>query len=102
MAMLHTINKSPFERNAFEACLRLARPGASVLFIEDGIYAAVQGTSFAQKVSAAMPELSFYVLAADLKARGYDEGSLVEGVHIVDYHGFVDLVVRHERVQSWL
>jgi sulfur transfer complex TusBCD TusB component (DsrH family) len=28
--------------------------------------------------------------------------ALVEGVVPVDYRGFVDLVARHSRVQSWL
>ena len=41
--MLHTVNKSPFERNALESCLRLAASGASVLLIEDGVVAALAG-----------------------------------------------------------
>ena len=39
--MLHTVNKSPFERNALESCLRLAASGSSVLLIEDGVIAAL-------------------------------------------------------------
>ena len=38
--MLHLVNKSPFDRNALDSCLRLANPGSSVLLIEDGVYAA--------------------------------------------------------------
>ena len=38
MAILHTVNKSPFERNSLEACLRLAQPGSAVLLMEDGVY----------------------------------------------------------------
>ena len=29
--MLHTVNKSPFERNALEACLNRAASGAAIL-----------------------------------------------------------------------
>jgi len=43
-AMLHLINKSPFERTALDSCLRLAKPGSSILLIEDGVYAALENT----------------------------------------------------------
>ncbi len=102
MAMLHTINKSPFERNALDACLRIATPGGSVLLIEDGVYAAIRGTTVADKVSTSMKRLSFYALGPDLHARGYSEAQLIDGVQVVDYSGFVDLVVNHESVQAWL
>ncbi|MBF0334232.1 MAG: sulfurtransferase complex subunit TusB, partial [Alphaproteobacteria bacterium] len=45
--MLHTVNKSPFEKNALESCLSHAVEGASILLIEDGVYAALGGTSTA-------------------------------------------------------
>ena len=34
--MLHTVNKSPFEKNSLETCLRLAEDNSSILLIEDG------------------------------------------------------------------
>jgi tRNA 2-thiouridine synthesizing protein B len=102
VATLHTVNKSPYERNALETCLRIARPGASVLLIEDGVYAALRGTRITEVVVSAMHVLSFYVLVADLNARGFDESSVLKGVQLVDYGGFVDLVVGHTNVQAWL
>ncbi len=42
--MLHIVNKSPLERVAFESALRMAKPGATILLIEDGIYAVTKGT----------------------------------------------------------
>jgi tRNA 2-thiouridine synthesizing protein B len=48
--MLHTVNKSPFEHSALDTCLRYAREGASVLLIEDGVYAAARGTAVAHKM----------------------------------------------------
>ncbi|MEE8289418.1 MAG: DsrH/TusB family sulfur metabolism protein, partial [Nitrosomonadaceae bacterium] len=39
MPVLHIINKSPFEKNSLDTCLRLAKKGSAILFIEDAIYA---------------------------------------------------------------
>jgi tRNA 2-thiouridine synthesizing protein B len=80
MAMLHTVNKSPSERNTLDSCLSHAKDGS--LKEASGI--------------------SLYALGPDLKARGIGDDQLVEGVTVVDYDGFVDLVTRHENVQSWL
>lgn len=102
MAMLHTVNKSPFERNALDSCLRLAKAGSSVLLTEDGVVAAMQGTAHSKSIADAMANISFYVLGPDLKARGLSEGNVVDGVKVVDYNGFVDLAADHESVQSWL
>lgn len=101
MAMLHTINKSPFEKNSLDACLRLAKDGGSVLFIEDGVYAATKGTTVADAVSKASG-LTFYVLGPDMSARGVSEDKLLDGIKVVDYAGFVDLVADHTNVNPWL
>ncbi len=102
MAMLHTVNKSPFERNALESCISLAKAGSSILLTEDGVVGAMQGTAHSKKIEAAMENISFYVLGPDLKARGLSESNVVNGVKVVDYSGFVDLAADHDSVQSWL
>jgi len=102
MPMLHTINKSPFERGALESCIRLATKGSSVILIEDGVYGATKGTNASSMVENAMKDLSFFVLGSDLKARGVDESRLIDGVTVVDYSGFVKLSVENDKVQSWL
>lgn len=102
MAMLHTVNKSPFERNTLESCISLAKAGSSILLTEDGVIGAMKGTTYAQKVSDAMANVSFYVLGPDLKARGLSESNVVDGIKVVDYSGFVDLTVDHDTIQSWL
>jgi tRNA 2-thiouridine synthesizing protein B len=99
--MLHTVNKSPFERNTLESCLQHAKPGAAILLIEDGVYGALKGTTFTQKMEAAMKKFSIYALQPDLEARGM-QGRAINGVTLVDYGGFVDLVAQHQPVQSWL
>jgi len=99
--MLHIVNKSPFECSSLESCLRVAQPGAAVLLIEDAVYAAIQGTAAPAPVREAAGKLRFYALAPDVEARGM-QGRIAEGVELVDYGGFVDLVTSHNTVQSWL
>lgn len=101
MATLHTVNKSPTDRNTLEACLRLAKDGSSVLMIEDGVYGALKGTEKSGVVEGAKG-IKFYVLGGDLKARGIDEAKLIDGVTVVDYAGFVNLATENDRIQSWL
>ncbi len=100
--MLHTVNKSPFERNSLESCLRLAKKGSAILLLEDGVYAAINGTSVSDKVSGATKDNSVYVLGPDMKARGLGESQLIDGIKIVDYAGFVDLAADNDGVTPWL
>ncbi len=100
--MIHTVNKSPFERNSLDSCLRLSVKGSPILLIEDGVLAATTGTSVSDKVAAAMDEHPMFVLGPDLQARGIAETEVADGITVVDYGGFVDLVVEHGTVQSWL
>ncbi|TAK72892.1 MAG: sulfurtransferase complex subunit TusB [Betaproteobacteria bacterium] len=99
--MLHIVNKSPLERSALDSCLAAAQPGAAVLLIEDGVYAATRGHAGEGKLRAASAHLQIYVLAPDLEARGMAQ-SLADGVKPIDYAGFVELVAQHRNCQSWL
>lgn len=102
MSVLHTVNKSPFERDAFQSCLKYAAPGSSVLLFEDGVYAALKGTAIEEKLTSALNHLAIYVLSEDLRARGFSEERVVPGVKLVDYGGFVDLAAENDKVQAWL
>ena len=99
--MLHTVNKSPFEHRSLETCLKFARPGSAVLLIEDGVYAAARGTDVSNLVQEALKSVSIYALGPDIEARGMQLRT-IEGIQMVDYGGFVDLVVGHKAVHSWL
>lgn len=101
MGMLSIVNKSPFERNALSSCLRVQDKGA-VLLIEDAVVAAVAGARFKERIQEVQSHLDIYVLMPDAKARGIGSDELIAGVKLVDYRGFVDLVVNHDNVQSWL
>ncbi len=98
--MLHIVNKSPLERPALDACLRIAQPGA-ILLIEDAVYAAARGGAAAARLAEAAARHKIYVLMPDAEARAIAD-RLIEGVATVDYGGFVDLVAEHRNCQSWL
>jgi len=102
MSILHTVNKSPFERDSLDSCLRFASPGSTVLLIEDGVYAVLKGTSAEGRIATALDKLNVCVLAPDLVARGFSEERMIEGVKAVDYSGFVDLAAENDKVQAWL
>jgi len=99
--VLHIVNKSPYERNALAACLRLAQPGSALLLIEDGVYAATRGNGAEASLREAMARLKVYALAPDLEARGV-AGRVMEGIQLVDYGGFVQLACEQPNCQSWL
>lgn len=99
--MLHIVNKSPFEKRSLDSCLRIASKESAILLIEDGVYAVTKGNALESKIQKAMQDKKVYALAPDLEARGM-QNSVMDGVNLVDYGGFVDLVVEHNSVQSWL
>ena len=103
MSTLHTVNKSPFERNSLDTCLTLTGNDSIVLLIEDGVAGAMQNTTASQSISDAMSSgVKFAVLGEDLNARGLPADRVLEGISVVDYAGFVQLAADHDNVQSWL
>ena len=102
MATLHTVNKSPFERNTLDSCVKNMSAGDALLIIEDGVIGARKGSTSASLIEMAMRTGSVYVLGVDLAARGMNPEDLVSGAKVVDYGGFVDLVTQHDRTVAWL
>ena len=100
--MLHTINKSPFEKDSLSTCLRYAEKGASVLFIEDAVYACTKGTQFEKAIHDHQGDIKFYVLGPDLEARGLDNSKLTTNIEKVDYKGFAKRGSDNEKIRNWL
>lgn len=100
--MLHTVNKSPFETNALQSCLGHASKGDAVLLIEDGVLGALKGSVVSGDIWSRRIDVSFYVLGPDAAARGLTADRMIDGIGIVDYGGFVDLVAQHKTSQAWL
>lgn len=99
--ILHTVNKSPFQNDSLAGCLRVAKEGSAILFIEDGVYAATKGTTVSASVEEALKTHKVYALAPDLETRGVQD-RVIDGVQQVDYAGFVKLATEYSAVQSWL
>jgi len=102
MADLHTVNKSPFEKSSLETAIKCSLAGSSILLIEDGVYGATKGTVVEDMVKGAMSDRKVYALRSDLMARAIKEDRVIDGIEIVDYAGFVDLVEANDKVQAWL
>jgi len=96
--MLHLVNKSPYENGNLDTASSIMRNDDALLLIEDGVYAAVK----AGKASAMLAGHKVSVLGPDLAARGISEDKLADGVDVIDYAGFVDMVEQNDKVQSWL
>ena len=102
MSILHTVNKSPFEKNSLRSCIEHALQGSAVLLIEDGVYGAINNTAIAETVKKAMENIAVYALKSDIDARGINQDHLIDKIELVDYSGFVKLATEHDKVQSWL
>ena len=100
--MLHTVNKSPFEKNSLETCIRLATNKSSIILIEDGVYGALKNTNIEATIIDAQKNCKIYVLGPDLKARGLDKNSLITNIEIIDYNKFVKLAAEDDKIQNWL
>lgn len=97
--MLYTINKSPLMFGNLKSVQRIAPDGEPILLYEDGVYAAAAGTASQELTEQALAHHPVYALQADLEARGLTK--LVDGVRVIDYAGFVELVEQHH-VVPWL
>ena len=98
MSILHIVNKSPYEKNSVAMAADYAKEGDTILLIEDAVYAADKNGSASAKLNG----LDVSVLGSDLAARGISEDRVADGVNVVDYAGFVDLVEAKDSTQSWL
>jgi tRNA 2-thiouridine synthesizing protein B len=98
MSMLHLVNKSPYENGNLDTASSIMNDGDVLLLIEDGVYGAVK----AGNASAMLDGCKVSVLGPDLAARGISEDRLADGIDVIDYAGFVDLVEANDKVQSWL
>ena len=101
-AMFGVVPKTLWEREREPDDRNRIRLSMNVLLIEDGVYAAMGGTSMKDKVTDASNRLRFYVLGPDQKARGLREEDVMDCVEVVGYDGFVRLVVGHDATHACL
>jgi len=96
--MLHLVNKSPFDGSNLSTAASIMQDGDALLLIEDGVYGAIK----AGKSASLLAGHTVSVLGPDLAARGIAEDKLIDGIKVVDYAGFVEMVEANDKVQSWL
>lgn len=100
MTILHTIQQSPFANVSLHSCLRVIQPGDALLFLQDGVYAALQNTELEVLMTSVLNEHNVYVLHDDIILRGIAEHILPD-VQVIGYSIYVDLVVQHQVIQNW-
>jgi sulfur relay protein TusB/DsrH len=98
MATLHIVNTSTPGTGALTNCLHAASPGDAVLLIGNGVYVAVAATFARHRPKHG--GLSWFALAADVRARGMAD-RLATDVAQIDDEAFVDLVAAHRPIVSW-
>ncbi|MBV4457804.1 sulfurtransferase complex subunit TusB [Pseudomonas sp. COR58] len=97
MSTLHVLSHSPFGDERLSSCLRLLGSADALLLCGDAAYALQPGTApfAALQARRARP----YVLAEDAQARGL---AVPDWAEAIDYPAFVELSVRHDKVNTWL
>lgn len=97
--MLYTVNASPTSSRALETLLRVAAKGDPILLLEDGVHAARAGAATEALLREALAAHPVYAIGPDLAARAVTK--VVEGVTVIGYDGFVELVEKHP-VVPWV
>jgi tRNA 2-thiouridine synthesizing protein B len=95
--MLHTLSRSPWQSD-IESLLRMAREGDVLLLIQDGVFAAIDGSRFVEILNNA--PIKTYALEEDIDARGL-VGQISANIDVVGYNHFVDLTVKHASQMNW-
>jgi tRNA 2-thiouridine synthesizing protein B len=97
MSTLHVLSHSPFGDDRLISCLRLLGSADAVLLSGDAVYA-LQPDTVPFSALQARP-VNLFVLVEDTQARAIEVPDWAEAI---DYRAFVELSVRHAKVNSWL
>ncbi|MFO2462992.1 sulfurtransferase complex subunit TusB [Pseudomonas sp. 15FMM2] len=97
MSTLHVLSHSPFTDNRLDSCLRLCGGQDAILLCGDATYALQAGSSAYKAMRAKAVEI--FVLIEDSQARGLQ---VPDWANSVDYPAFVQLSIKHDKVNTWL
>jgi tRNA 2-thiouridine synthesizing protein B len=98
--MLHTVNKSSFERNSLQSCINIIDDNSVILLIEDGVISCTNNAN-SEMIAGLAEDGRVYALQGDVDARGISS-KVADNIKLVDYAEFVDLVVEHGTPVSWV
>ncbi len=98
--VLHTLNKLPQSAAAI-ACLKALTKASkdrdALLLLEDGVYVADK----ANEALVKQVPVRVYALGVDLEARGLTH-RVLQGIEVVSYNDFVQLVAEHKMTKAWI
>ncbi|MFJ2486644.1 sulfurtransferase complex subunit TusB [Pseudomonas sp. NPDC087639] len=97
MSTLHVLSHSPFGDDRLTSCLRVIGHADALLLSGDAVYALQPGT--APFTALQTRRVKLYVLAEDAEARAVQ---VPEWAETIDYPAFVELSIKHDKVNSWL
>ncbi len=97
--LLHLVSSSPTASRSLDSCLRSLTPGALILLLQDGVYAATADSEALAKITSSEAG-HCYALHGDVAARGLLE-RVDAAVTLIDYDEFVRLSVECHALQSW-
>ena len=95
MTTLHIFNKPPSDTSSFRDCLRTLQEGDGIIFIEDGVYTALNNS-----LEGLQFHVPRYSLLPDIEARGLT-GRLCKDIQCLDDKDFVKLCCQFDKSLSW-
>ncbi|MCW1247352.1 sulfurtransferase complex subunit TusB [Pseudomonas sp. SAICEU22] len=97
MSTLHVLSHSPFGDSRLASCLRILGTHDALLLCGDATYALQPGTVPFDTLQA--NGCKVLILAEDAQARALP---IPDWAEAIDYAGFVELSIQHDKVNSWL
>jgi tRNA 2-thiouridine synthesizing protein B len=97
MSTLHVLSHSPFGDSRLASCLRILGTHDALLLCGDAAYALQPGTAPFATLHASGCKV--FVLTEDAQARALPVPDWAEAI---DYPGFVELSIQHDKVNTWL
>ncbi|NOQ54650.1 MAG: sulfurtransferase complex subunit TusB [Thermoplasmata archaeon] len=97
MNLLYQIKRSPYISRDLEHILIVAREGSHILLYQDAVLAAAvteENRLWLERLT--MAGVTPHVLDEDLRARGVTK--LLDGIDVINYSGWVDLVAEFQPV----
>ncbi|MES2704896.1 MAG: sulfurtransferase complex subunit TusB [Bacteroidota bacterium] len=95
---LHTLNKH--RSDLVHLCISALGPEDSLLLLEDGVYAALDGTHSPLDPATLPAGIKLYALTEDLAARGISE-KISDVFTRITYRDFVSLSLACSKVVNW-
>ncbi len=98
--MLHIIRDSFSESASLKNCLAVYAPQDVLLLIENGVFCALSATESGNQLEDLANKQQVFVLTPHALERGVLD-RLIDKIQLIDFSGFVDLVVEQYPVLQW-